>query len=85
MRLPAGTRLQTFALVQARGDWDWLQTAFRFRHHAQEKFCWLCEASKTGPLEFRDFRLEARAGHQTRASPPMPGNTSFTILVSWGV
>ena len=34
-------------------------TAFRFRSWASESFCWLCDAVTSGPMSFRDFRLDA--------------------------
>ena len=57
--LPISAALPVFALLQVRGDWEWLQQAFRFRHHGNESFCWQCAATKTGEMCFHDFSLDA--------------------------
>lgn len=59
VRLPHGVALPPVALLQVRGDWEWLVTAFRFRSFNSQAFCWLCDATQSGPLAFRDFRDEA--------------------------
>ena len=43
------------ALVQVRGDWEWLSQCFRFRHVGNENFCWMCEATHTGPFSFHNM------------------------------
>ena len=35
-RVPDGTPLPKAAIVQVRGDWEWLVQAFRFRHYSSE-------------------------------------------------
>ena len=58
-RLPAGSSLPRAALLQVRGDWEWLTQAFRFRSVNSESFCWMCEATKSGPLTYRSFGVDA--------------------------
>jgi len=36
------------ALLQVRGDWEWLVQAFRLRHYSADTFCYLCDASHVG-------------------------------------
>jgi len=56
-RLNPGTPLPTAALVQIRGDWEWMTVAYRFRTPSEEFFCWLCWVRKS---EFRnEFRPDA--------------------------
>ena len=40
------------ALLQVRGDWEWLVQAFRLRHYSAESFCWMCDACHTGPMSY---------------------------------
>jgi hypothetical protein len=54
-RLPRGVVLPTMALLQVRGDWEWLAQAFRFRSYSSDAFCWMCNATKSGPLCYHDF------------------------------
>lgn len=60
LRLPHGVPLPPLALLQVRGDWEWMVTAFRFRSYNSASFCWLCDAETSGPLTFHDFRTDAR-------------------------
>ena len=59
VRLPAGIPLPRGALLQVRGDWEWLIQAFRFRSVNSEAFCWMCDATKSGPLCYNCFRPDA--------------------------
>ena len=61
-RIPAGIRLPHAALLQLRGDWEWFYQCFRFRTPSQERFCFLCDATRTGPL--CGFNFSARAPHR---------------------
>ena len=72
-RFPAGAPLPRAALLQIRGDWEWLQQCFRFRSAASEQFCWMCNASKSGHLRYTRFALDA-----PRSSPC---NTVDTCLI----
>ena len=56
---PLGCRA---ALLQARGDWEWLCQCFRFRHFSSEMMCFLCDASWTGPMSF--FNVSDHAPHK---------------------
>jgi len=58
-RLPPETRLPRAALLQIRGDWEWMTQCFRFRAAGNEHFCWLCDASKSGAMRYTDFRRNA--------------------------
>jgi len=58
-RMPSGVALFLLALLQVRGDWEWLMQCFRFRSPSSEHFCWMCNASKSGHLRFTDFRPDA--------------------------
>lgn len=58
-RLPSGVAIPSAALIQVRGDWDWFTTGFRFRSSGGDPFCWMCDAQKTGPLSYTDFRPNA--------------------------
>ena len=38
------------ALLQLRGDWEWITQCFRFRTASQNEFCWMCQACQApGP------------------------------------
>ena len=43
------------ALLQVRGDWEWLAQAFRLRHYSAEEFCWCCDATHAGPMSYLNF------------------------------
>ena len=60
-RMPAGTRLPKAALLQVRGDWEWLEQCFRLRSVSSDAFCWMCQATQRtpGPLHYHDFREDA--------------------------
>jgi hypothetical protein len=64
-RLPPGTLIPKAALLQVRGDWEWLEQCFRLRSVSSDAFCWMCQATKntTGPLHYHDFRVDA--AHRT--------------------
>ena len=57
-RLATGP-LPVAALLQVRGDWEWLCQCFRLRHYGQEEFCWLCNARSTGPLSYYNVAPDA--------------------------
>ncbi len=40
------------ALLQIRGDWEWLTQCFRFRHFGADNFCFLCDATHVGELSY---------------------------------
>jgi hypothetical protein len=63
-RVPGGQIIPKAALLQVRGDWEFLEQCFRLRSVHSDEFCWMCDAtSKTmGPRHFHDFRPEA--GHR---------------------
>ena len=42
--LPTGVPLPRAALLQLRGDWEWMYLCFRFRLPRQQLFCWMCNA-----------------------------------------
>lgn len=58
-RLPAGSLIPRAALLQARGDWEWLCQCFRFRHFQNESFCFLCDASHTGANSYYNLAADA--------------------------
>ena len=59
-RLPAGTAIPKAALLQLRGDWEWLVTCFRFRFYTSDSFCWLCDATlSAGPNCYTNFEEDA--------------------------
>ena len=48
------------ALLQVRGDWEYLIQCFRFRSVSSHQFCWLCDASKeVGHNHYIDFARDA--------------------------
>ena len=55
-RLAANILLPIAALLQLRGDWDWMSVAYRFRKATEELFCWLCNITQA------TFRNEFRRG-----------------------
>jgi hypothetical protein len=55
-----GQSIPVVALLQARGDWEWLEAAYRIRSVSSERFCWMCDATKgAGPVFYGDFRPNA--------------------------
>ncbi len=54
--------LPVAALLQVRGDWEWLSQCFRLRHPSAEHFCWLCNCCATGALSY--FNVSPEAGHR---------------------
>jgi hypothetical protein len=59
-RMPSGTPLPPAALLQVRGDWEWIIECFRLRHFNSNLFCWMCNATLAeGDMCFHDFRPEA--------------------------
>ena len=55
-RMPNGVPLPRAALLQVRGDWEWVVLCFRVRAIGSDRFCWMCEATKQ---DFMDFRQDA--------------------------
>jgi hypothetical protein len=47
------------ALLQVRGDWEWLCQCFRFRHFGAESFCWMCDATHTGVTSYINVAPDA--------------------------
>ncbi len=47
------------ALLQARGDWEWLVTAFRLRHFNSDQFCYLCDATQAGFMSYLNMAADA--------------------------
>ena len=58
-RLATRCDLPRAALLQVRGDWEWLCQCFRFRHFSVESFCWLCDATYTGPNSYLNVSPDA--------------------------
>jgi hypothetical protein len=59
-RLPSSATIPRAAMLQVRGDWEFFETAFRFRSVNSDAFCWKCQATKSpGPFCAWDFRPEA--------------------------
>ena len=54
-----GEDIPAAAMLQYRGDWEWLELAFRFRSVNADEFCWLCNCTKRGPLSFMRMRPDA--------------------------
>jgi hypothetical protein len=56
-RMPNGTALPPAALLQVRGDWEYMAQAFRLRSFSSTHFCWMCNASldSEDPLCYKDF------------------------------
>lgn len=55
--------LPVAALLQLRGDWEWMVVCYRFRFYTSVLFCWMCNATlAAGPCCFKDVRREA--GHR---------------------
>ena len=61
-RMPPGSMVPRAALLQARGDWEWLCQCFRFRHFQNEHFWFLCDTTQTGPNSY--FNLAPDAPHR---------------------
>ena len=64
-RCQSGIAIPRAALLQVRGDWEWLEQCFRFRSVSSEAFRWMCNAVQRvpGPLNFHDFSREAAHRH----------------------
>jgi hypothetical protein len=55
-RITSGIPLPRAAVLQLRGDWEFFETAFRFRSTSSDTFCWKCDATKSaGPYCAWDF------------------------------
>ena len=52
-RIPRHALVPHFALLQVRGDWEWLAQAFRFPWPSSTEFCWMCSANKQDYIDFR--------------------------------
>ena len=73
-------------LLQVRGDWMWLIENFRFRHVANERFCWICQASHRGANCYLDVGPDARwrgtrIGHEALCSGDGAAERAF--LCTW--
>ena len=88
-RLPNLTPLPLAALLQIRGDWEWMCQAYRFRKANELTFCWLCNATlHTYMNEFhRDapHRRCLRDHYQFLKEAVAVGLTLSTILGSPGL
>ncbi len=59
-RMAPNSPLPCAALLQVRGDWEWLVQCFRLRSFNSDNFCWMCDTTNAaGPLCFHDMRPEA--------------------------
>ena len=47
------------ALLQCRGDWEWLTQSLRLRHPGNENFCWMCNTSHVGANTFLNVGPDA--------------------------
>jgi hypothetical protein len=55
LHMADGAALRPAALVQVRGDWEWLVGCFRLRYYTSQHFCWMCDATRDdGPMCFKD-------------------------------
>ena len=55
-----GTRICKAALLQVRGDWEFMVQNFRFRSYGNRpKFCWMCAAERSGELGMGNFSADA--------------------------
>lgn len=62
-RIESGIQIPKAALLQIRGDWEWIEMCFRVRSVNSDKFCWMCDATKSrGPHYFHEFT--SAAGHR---------------------
>jgi hypothetical protein len=75
-----------------RGDWEWLEAMFRIRSVNSDKFCWMCEATKSpGENCFHQFqptahhRATAISHEQYVMACSLEGVEPSTILRSPGV
>lgn len=69
--LPRGGGIPRAAMLQVRGDQEFLQSVMRFKTSSMENFCWMCEATlSSGPLCYHKFTAEAphRASRTTHAA-----------------
>jgi hypothetical protein len=61
VRMASGLALPPVALLQVRGDWEWLTECFKMRSYNSQNFCWMCNATLgEGDLCFHDFSPTAR-------------------------
>jgi hypothetical protein len=61
VRIASGLPLPTAALLQVRGDWEWLTECFKLRSYNSHNFCWMCDATLTpGELCYHDFSPSAQ-------------------------
>ena len=58
-RLPRGVDLPRFAVLQIRGDWEFLVQAFRFRSYNSQAFCWMCNATTSGEHSYLNMADDA--------------------------
>ena len=64
-RLRGIARLPAAALVQIRGDWEWLCQCFRFRSYGADVFCYLCEACRSAESNMCYRRFTPEADHRS--------------------
>lgn len=56
IRLPGDGPIPHAALLQVRGDWEWLVQCCRLRFYTSELFCWMCNATQSAGINcYHDF------------------------------
>ena len=72
------------ALLMVRGDWEWLCQCFRFRFYTAESFCFLCEATHSGPMTY--FNVDPDAPHRaTKLTHQRPSALADTEAIRFEV
>ncbi|MCP4242823.1 MAG: hypothetical protein GY772_19900 [bacterium] len=79
-RMTPGQELPRGALLQIRGDWEWLAQCCRLRSYSSNRFCWMCNATREeGALHFGNFDPAAphratliSGAHRGRACAQLP-------------
>jgi hypothetical protein len=66
-RLPNGIAIRPAALLQIRGDLEFLVEAFCLRSMASQRFCWLCNAEKDEDSHFTYTNFRPDAPHRSTA------------------
>ena len=61
-RVKSGTVLPIVALLQVRGDGEWMVSTYRVRHYGALLFCWMCDVQLTS------FAAQLRPGAPHRAT-----------------
>ena len=59
-RMASDLAIPPAAMLQVRGDWEWLTQCFRLRSFNSDNFCWMCQATLSqGERCFHNFSAEA--------------------------